>query len=293
MSADSESVPAGTRAGTGECVLSVIAPCFNEQDSIGPLVARALAVFDALDVPAELLLVDDGSSDDTWSRILRCSRGDARVRGVRHHSNRGIESTWRTGLASAAGELICLIDADLQNRPEDIARLYKTYLQDVPDIVQGVRHPVRGARRCHLFSRALNFLLNIAFRMRLRDNKSGFILCRRDVLERVLSHRYRYRYFQSFIGVAAGALGYTIAEVDTDFDVRHGGRSFLSRFPIGVSLRILWELLKFRVETTLRYNTTGPAADGVIVKRSRATIELEPTQESLPSVFAEAAGGEP
>ena len=285
MSVDIESVPAAIPTGTGDCVLSVIAPCFNEQDNIGPLAARALAVFDAMDVQAELLLVDDGSSDNTWSKILRCSRDDARVRGVRHRSNRGIENAWRTGLVAAAGELICLIDADLQNRPEDIARLYKTYLREVPDIVQGVRHPVRGARRCHLFSRALNALLNATFRMRSRDNKSGFILCRRDVLERVLSHRYRYRYFQSFIGVAAASLGYTTAEVDTDFDPRHGGRSFLRRFPIGVSSRILWELLKFKVETALAYGSTGSAADRVIVKMSRTRIDLEPTRETLPSVL--------
>ncbi|MGB2986216.1 MAG: glycosyltransferase family 2 protein [Phycisphaerae bacterium] len=230
-------------------VLSVIAPCFNEQDNVDVLVDRTLAVFDEMDVAAELLLVDDGSTDDTWERVLRCSRRDNRVHGVKHASNQGIEGAWRSGLEVASGELVCLIDADLQNRPEDIPRLYKTYLRELPDIVQAVRHPVRGVRRCRNFSRGLNFLLNLTFRMRLRDSKSGFLLCRRDVLANLLRHRFHYRYFQSFIGVAAGSQGYTIAEVDTDFDQRHAGKSFLSRFPIAVSLRICWELLKFRVET--------------------------------------------
>ncbi len=230
-------------------VLSVIAPCLNEQDNIDPLVERTLAVFNQMGIAAELVLVDDGSTDDTWGRIVRHSQCDERIRGVKHTSNQGIEDAWRSGYEWSGGQIVCLIDADLQNLPEDIPRLYKTYLRELPDIVQGVRRAVAGLRRYHVFSRGLNLLLNTIFRMHLRDNKSGFLLCRRDVLGCLLRHRYRYRYFQSFIGVAAGAQGCTIAEVDTTFDHRRAGRSFLSRFPIGVSTWIFWELLKFRVET--------------------------------------------
>jgi len=257
-------------------VLSVIAPCFNEEHNIDPLVDRTLAVFDSLKIPAELLLIDDGSADRTWQAIELRARSDHRVRGVRHLSNRGIEGAWRSGLQAAAGQLVCLIDADLQNRPEDIARLYKRYLQEAPDVVQAVRHPGRDVRRGRLFSRGLNFLLNLTFDMRLRDNKSGFLLCRRDVLAALLGHQFEYRYFQSFIGVAAGARGYAIAEVDTDFDQRHAGRSFLSRFPILVSARILVELIKYRIESWrfARVNATA-------VQRTWA----------MPNVLAKSAGG--
>ncbi len=91
--------------------------------------------------------------------------------------------------------------------------------------------------------------MNLAFRMHLRDSKSGFILCRRDVLANLLRHRLNYRYFQSFIGVAAGLGRCMIVEVDTTFERRHAGQSFLGRFPVRVCLRICWELLKFRAET--------------------------------------------
>lgn len=229
-------------------VLSVIAPCFNEQENVDPLVDRMLAAFEESSLAAELILVDDGSSDETWARIAARSESDVRVRAVRHESNRGMEQAWRSGFDLAYGQLICLIDADLQNRPEDVAKLYRMYLSELPDVVQAVRHPGPDVRRGRMFSRALNVLLNLVFRTRLRDNKSGFILCRRDVLTHLLQHRYRYRYFQSFIGVAAISRGYSIAEVDTDFDPRHAGSSFLSRFPVVVSLRIVWELVKFRVE---------------------------------------------
>lgn len=229
--------------------LSVIAPCFNEAENVDLLCTRTVAAFDSADVPAELILVDDGSTDGTWERILWCAERDSRVRGIRHTCNQGMESAWRTGLETARGRLVCLIDADLQNRPEDIARLYAHYQQNQHDVVQAVRHPARGLRRGRTFSRGLNFVLNFTFRMRMRDNKSGFVLTQRAVMESLLTHHYNYRYFQCLIGVAAKVQGFTVAEVDTNFDERHGGESFLARFPIGVSLRALWELVKYRIET--------------------------------------------
>ena len=263
-------------------LLSVIAPCCNEQGNIEPLVTRTLDVFDHLGISAELLLIDDGSKDRTWDAITEQAQRDDRVRGVRHDRNLGIEAAWKSGLHAARGELTCLIDSDLQNRPEDIAKLYKAYLRDVPDMVQAVRHPASGAGRLHLFSRGLNALLNLTFWMRLRDNKSGFVLCRRDVLSSVLQHRYGYRYFQSFIGVSAASMRLSITEVDTDFEPRHSGRSFLSRLPIAVSLRIVYELFKFRVETW------GTAREAARTRRTRSSRWVK----WLPLSFAESAGGE-
>ncbi len=229
--------------------LSIIAPCRNEEANIETLVARTLAVLDRLPIEGELVLVDDGSSDQTWGAIGRACQRDRRVRGIRHSCNLGITSAWRSGLAAASGDLACLIDADLQNRPEDVPRLYAAYVKNGADIVQAVRHPVGALHRHRWFTRGLNTLLNLAFGTKLRDNKSGFLLCRRDALLDVLRHRLRYRYFQAFIGVAAVSRGLVIAEVDTTFDRRYGGRSFLSRFPVITCARIVWELVKFRTET--------------------------------------------
>jgi phenylacetate-CoA ligase len=180
---------------------------------------------------------------------LACA--DARVRGVRHPQNRGIAPAWRSGLQAARGSLICLIDADLQNRPEDIARLYHAYTDGGADVVQGVRRPVCTLHRHRLFTSGLNALLNVAFRTRLKDNKSGFLLCAREALAVILQHRFTYRYFQAFVGVAAAARRLSIKEIDTTFDPRRNGVSFLARFPIRASLRIVWELLKFRTEVCL------------------------------------------
>jgi len=228
--------------------LSVIAPCYNEEDNVAVLVERMLATFDTMDVVVELLLIDDGSADATWERIVDAEALSSQVRGIRHPVNRGIEGGWASGLEVARGELVCLIDSDLQNRPEDIPRLLAAYTEHQPVMVQGVRH-TKGDTTRLAFSRGLNHLLNFTFGMRLRDNKSGFILCSRDTLRRCLEHRFEYQFFQCFIGVAAGVRNVNIVEVDTDFERRHAGQSFLANVPIRVSVKIFAELLKYRAET--------------------------------------------
>ncbi|MEK6797662.1 MAG: glycosyltransferase family 2 protein [Planctomycetota bacterium] len=239
---------ASTHGPPDSITLSVIAPCLNEAGNVDALADRTLRAFDELRTTAELVLVDDGSTDGTWERIVLRSRADARVRGVRHECNRGIEAAWKTGLAATAGELICLIDADLQNPPEDIPRLYRGYLQELPDIVQAVRRPKYSDWSRLLMSRGLNWLLNLAFGSSLGDAKSGFILTRRAVLTEILSHRRDYRYFQSFLGVAAHVRGYVVGEVESTFERRTAGQSFLGRFPLRTCARILREIVQFRTE---------------------------------------------
>jgi len=229
-------------------VLSVIAPCFNEELNVDVLARRTLAAFAELPVPAELILVDDGSRDATWAKIQELERAHDRVRGFHHTKNKGIVGGWLTGLTGSRAELVCLIDSDLQNRPEDVPRLYRVYTSEKPDIVQGVRHP-KGNQNRIAFSRGLNTILNVTFGMHLRDNKSGFILTKREMLIDILGDAEGYRYFQSFIGVAAGRRGLRFAEIDTEFEVRQAGESFLSAFPIQVSLRICQELARYRLET--------------------------------------------
>jgi phenylacetate-CoA ligase len=231
--------------------LSVIAPCLNEEGNVHELVSRTLQTFDVAGITGQLVLVDDGSTDTTWTRIQTCAARDVRVVGVRHPRNRGIVSAWLSGLDASSGHRICLIDSDLQNHPEDIATLAAAHVNPTC-VVQAVRHPSRGVRRLYYFSRSLNFLLNSAFHIRLRDNKSGFVLCRKEVLAAILEHRFTYKYFQCFIGVSAAALGLEIVEIDTPFDDRRSGQSFLPRVPLGPSVRIVWEILKFRVETFSR-----------------------------------------
>jgi len=185
--------------------LSVLVPCYNEEGNLQELVKRIHKVFDRLDIEGELVLIDDASTDKTKEVIKELALSkNYNIRACFHDKNQGMFASWGTALKASTGEYVCLIDADLQNLPEDIARLYEEILFSHADIVQGVRSSIGRVKDSRfIFSRGLNLILNCLFLMRARDNKSGFIMTRRAVLTDVLSLRSSYYYPQTFIRISA------------------------------------------------------------------------------------------
>jgi len=230
--------------------ISVVVPCFNEEANVAALAERLFDATDEAGLPTEIAFVDDGSTDGTWAAIERCHEewGD-RVVGVKHKRNSGIPAAWQSGVDAAKGRYTCFLDADLQHPPEEVVTLYRSLLRSRADMVQGTRSSIERLRDSRmLFSRVLNLLLNIAFRTWATDSKSGFVLAPHRVLEDVLSYRGRYRYFQTFISVAAKSKGYEVLEVETLFQSRYAGTSFLSGKAWWVSLGALADFPRALIE---------------------------------------------
>jgi phenylacetate-CoA ligase len=225
--------------------LSIIVPCYNEEGNLPELVARLQKVFDRKSIAGEIILVNDSSTDNTGKVIEELASQFQNISPVHHITNRGIVGGWKSGLEKARGDLVCLIDADLQNQPEDVWRLYRELVTTNVDIVQGYRSSVgRLQDSRYTLSKGLNFLLNLLFKMNLRDNKSGFVICRREVLAEILRYRFRYKYWQTFIMVAAKARGFTIREVETLFESRLVGKSFIPRFPLALIAGVFTDIMK-------------------------------------------------
>lgn len=226
--------------------LSVIVPCLNEADSLPELVARVSATLQVLfpeQDDAEILLIDDGSSDDSWNTIQRLQQDCPRLRGLRHPVRQGIPAAWRSGVTAARGSWVCVLDGDLQYEPEEIRRLWEARDPGTIDIVQGARALAERQRDVRLlFSRGLSVLLNTTFGMSLRDNKSGFFLCRRQVLETLLAFDGRYHHWQCFVMVAAHHHGYRIHQIETPFHPRLRGRSAFGRVGLGPALGVAADL---------------------------------------------------
>lgn len=230
--------------------VSVLVPCLNEEANLDELVARCLNVFDSGKLRGEVVLVDDGSTDSTKDVIERLvDSSEGRVFGVYHQQNQGITAGWRSALEHSRGRTVVTIDADLQYQPEDVLRLYRNLMDHSVDIVQGWRSAVgreKGSR--YWVSRAFNVALNASFGMNLQDNKSGFVCCAREVFADILSYRGNYHYFQSFIMVAAHAKGYSYREVETLFEPRKQGTSFLDGSTTKASLRSFTDLAQAKME---------------------------------------------
>jgi phenylacetate-CoA ligase len=221
--------------------LSVLVPCFDEVHNVCELTRRVLDTFAAGGLEGELILVDDGSADGTRRALTRLANAfPGRVIAAYHDRNLGIAAAWRTAAAAARGTQVAIMDADLQYPPEELLRLRKELLDSGVDIVQGARSTVGRARDTrYYYSRGLNVLLNAIFGMRLPDNKSGFLICAREVFQDLLAFEGAYRYWQSFLMVAAHAKGYSYKSIEVLFEKRRQGASFLDRAAPRVALETL------------------------------------------------------
>ena len=118
--------------------LSIVVPIYNEAENMDRFFARLDAVLDDMDVPAEVVCVDDGSSDASWDRLLEHGARDSRLRLVRLSRNFGKVVALACGLAHTAGRAVVPIDADLQHPPEVIAEFFAAWRAGY-DMVYGIR----------------------------------------------------------------------------------------------------------------------------------------------------------
>jgi glycosyltransferase involved in cell wall biosynthesis len=155
--------------------VSVVVPVFNSAASLDELCGRIAAAMDAAPGVAdwELILVNDGSRDDSWERVVALSRERAEVRGMDLTRNWGQHSALLAGVHAARREVIVTLDDDLQNPPEEIPRLLDALKPEV-DVVYGV--PIASAHPTHrrVGGKALRAILRVATRRREALLGSGF-----------------------------------------------------------------------------------------------------------------------
>lgn len=233
--------------------ISIVVPCYNESGNLPELVERIHELLQFRSLDGEIILVNDASTDHSKDVMDKLMNQYPRLRAVHHQTNRGIAESWNSGIEQAGGKYICLIDADLQYQPEDIWRLYSEIQFSRCDMVQGHRsHIERAPDPRYYYSRVLSLALNLLFGMSLRDNKSGFVIARQDVLRDIIRYRTKFNYFQTFISVTAKCKGYTIREVEVLFRDRLVGKSFIRSFPLRIVLETCYDLVKALVEFRLR-----------------------------------------
>lgn len=229
--------------------ISIIAPCLNEQLNIYQLASRLLTEAFRRGVKTQLVIVDDGSVDDTWYEALKLAAiWPNQVVCSRHATNLGISAAWQTGLSLSAGKFIGLIDSDLQNPPEVVFDMHELLTKNEVDLVRGVRNSTQKIDFRRIMSKTLNLILNIVFKMKSKDNKSGFILAKCEVMTPLLSPRLVYHQYQTFLGVAAHSLGLVVLEMDTPFEARRFGNSFLSGRTIKIVRQTFSDIKTARIE---------------------------------------------
>jgi phenylacetate-CoA ligase len=126
---------------------------------------------------------------------------------------------WQSGVRAARGRYVVIMDGDMQNLPEDVARLYRALKYTNADIIQGHRSHIGRARDFrYAMSRVLHHMLRLMFPLQVCDVKSGFLICDREVFAHLLRRRFSYYYFQNFPAVSAYHKGYRVQDIETLFE---------------------------------------------------------------------------
>ena len=218
--------------------LSLVVPLRDEEGNVLPLHAEVTSVFQSLGRPYEVILVEDGSVDQTLARLREVQQRDPRVRVIRFARNFGQTAAFAAGFAAARGRLVITADGDLQNDLADIPRLVR--LAESNDIVCGWRKRRQDTfltRR--LPSMVANWLLGIVSGVRLHDNGCSLKVFRAEVVKPLKLRPGMHRYLPAI----ASQLGGRVAEVPVNHRPRRFGRS---KYGLSRTFTVVNDLLQLR-----------------------------------------------
>ena len=262
--------------------LSIIVPAFREGrglvPAIGQIRANALLATDSI----EVIVVDDGSDDDTWTHVQALATAHSDVRGIRFSRNYGKDSAVAAGLDACLGDAAVIIDADLQHPPEVVPRLLRAAEAEDRDLVVATRfrdggsHLGLGKLRT-LVSRGSAFAARLLFPRRLRgvsDPMSGFFLVRRAAVDLA---ELKPNGFKILLELLVRTPFESVGEVPYAFAERRAGESKAS---LREGTRFLLQLIRLRLAD----------ASGRLVRFGLIGLSGLVVNESLLAFFTERAG---
>ncbi|MBF0427199.1 MAG: glycosyltransferase family 2 protein, partial [Magnetococcales bacterium] len=225
-------------------------PCYNEAKTLAALVERVLAA-DTLHLARELIIVDDGSRDDSQKLAhALAAQHPAEIRVIGHARNQGKGAALRTGFQAATGEIVLVQDADLEYDPAEYPRLLRPILDGVADVVYGSRFRGGEAGRVLYFwhsvgNRFLTLLSNVFTNLNLTDMETCFKVFRREVLATIHITEERFG-FEPEITAKVARLGSAVRIYEVG--ISYYGRSYAD------GKKITWRDGFRAIYCILRYN---------------------------------------
>ena len=262
--------------------VSVLVPAKDEAENLPLFMKLAADAFAAdPDTTYEVVVVDDGSVDDSWRVLVALQAEYPFLHVVRHRSKRGIADALRSGYLNSSAPVLVFYPADLQFKPEDIPRLVEPILGDRADMVTGFKE---GHYEKAFVSRIYNGLSRALFDVPVKDLNSVKAY-RREIMDALPVRPDWHRYMI----VIAAAEGFTVTEIPVPLYPRHAGKSKfgLSRIPVGVlDMLSVWFELKFGKKPLLLFGMMGAALFAFgLLSGVTALIVLAATNEGIRPVW--------
>lgn len=202
--------------------VSVIIPVYNEAPNLHALVERLAKTLDTNNITGTIIVVNDGSTDETGKVADELAKHHHNLRVLKHRVRKGKTAALHTGFMNASGDILAMMDADLQYTPEDLPKLLEK-IQQGYDVVNGWRKHRKDSIFKKIASSIYNFASRISFGMTLRDFNSGLKMFKREAIEDLNLRKGQHR----FILHLAHHRGYRVGEVEIQhFYRKHGKTKF-------------------------------------------------------------------
>ena len=238
--------------------LSIVVALLNEEESLPELVSWIVSVMDREKFTYEIIMVDDGSTDSSWSVVKRLSDANPAIRGISFRRNYGKSAALYHGFKAAEGRVVVTMDADLQDSPEEIPELYRMVIEDGYDIVSGwKKQRFDNKLTKNLPSKLYNWTARKITGIKLHDMNCGLKAYRNEVVKNIEVYGEMHRYIP-YLAKNAG-----FGRI-TEKPVKHQKRKYgvskfgLDRFVNGfLDLISLWFLSRFGKKPMHFFGFTG------------------------------------
>jgi len=226
--------------------ISIVIPLLNEQNSLEELSSSVSSVINDLNLKYEIILIDDGSTDNSWKIISKICTKNQHIKGIRFLKNFGKSQALSAGFKACNGDVVITMDADLQDDPNEIPELYKKINEDNFDLVSGWKKVRYDSIIFKNFpSKIFNWAARTTSGLKLNDFNCGIKAYKKEVIQRVKLTGGMHRY----IPVLAKNAGYNriTEKIVIHHPRKHGKTKYgIDRFIKGfLDLITLWFIHKF------------------------------------------------
>lgn len=201
-------------------MISAVVPVYNEQESLEAFFKVLIPNISKLDKDYEVIFVDDGSTDKTLEILKNFEKDNKNVRILSYRKNRGKAEVLTSGFKASRGDLVVTLDADLQDRPEEIGKLIEKHKEGF-DMVSGWRKDRKDALKTRISSKLFNFIMSSFWGVHLHDYNCGLKLYTKEVAYNLNLYGGMHR----FIPLLASEKGFSVTEVAVVHEKRKFGKS--------------------------------------------------------------------
>jgi dolichol-phosphate mannosyltransferase len=192
-------------------MLSLVVPVFNEENLIDELVRRTVSAIESFIADYEIIFVDDGSTDRSLERILDYQKTNSKIKVLSLSRNFGHQAAYTAGLEYSKGDLVAMMDGDLQDPPEILAEMYRKIINEGFDVINARRTGRKGRKKRNLYTLMFHFVFRNFGEINNIGDYGNFSMFTRNAANALISLREKIRYMpglRTIIGFRQGSVEY-------------------------------------------------------------------------------------